>query len=39
MDLQAKFPSAYIYLESSLGYRKCNRVNSQAAIPVLLSLI
>ena len=39
MDLQAKLPSAYICLDSSLGYRKCNRVNSQGDIPVLLSLV
>ncbi len=39
MDLRAKRPSAYTYLDSNLGYWKCNFVNSQVDIPVLLSFI
>jgi hypothetical protein len=39
MDLQAKLLNAYICLASNLGYWKCNRVNFQGDIPVLLSFI
>ena len=39
MDLEAKLPCAYIYSDSNLGYSKCNSVNTQGDISVLLSFI